>query len=232
MFPSGIFHFDVRMIQVRPIAEHFIDLAEIPDQQIELMRRLVHEHAAAFVLPTAAPRIAQVIRFVAPAEHRDDAQHGFADLALIDRAADTLAGRIKTALANGAENGFMRTRRREHGVAIRQGRRERFLDDGVDAGLGGSDRGRGVLGVRRADANGFSPASGKHFRHVGERGHVIFIGEAFCFLRGARANGDEFGFREALQRGGVQVADFSATDQGCFNFSHNESPQRYGEGNL
>src|ERR1043165_7915809 len=69
-------------------------------------------HAAAFVFPTAAPRIAPVIRVVAPAKNRRRAQNDAIEFAVLNRLMNPPAGRIKSSLGNGAENGFVRARRR------------------------------------------------------------------------------------------------------------------------
>ena len=51
---GGIFHFDVGVVQILPDAVYFIDVAHVPQQQVELMGCLVDQNAAAFALPGAA----------------------------------------------------------------------------------------------------------------------------------------------------------------------------------
>ena len=73
------------MIQVGPVAADLGDLVvHEPDEQIEHVGRLVDQYAAPFRVPFAAPGIGLVVRLVAPAIHRETAQHGPADLAGID----------------------------------------------------------------------------------------------------------------------------------------------------
>ncbi len=79
-----VLDFDVRVVEVRPAAADLVDLAHEPLQEIELVGRLVDQHAAAFAGPLAAPGIRLVIRLITPAEHRKDAERRRADLTCLD----------------------------------------------------------------------------------------------------------------------------------------------------
>jgi hypothetical protein len=46
-----VLHLDGRVVYVGPVARHLLNLAEIPEQEIQHVRGLVDEHAAALVLP-------------------------------------------------------------------------------------------------------------------------------------------------------------------------------------
>ena len=84
------------------------------------MRRLIDEHAAPFARPGAAPRIAGVILLIAPAVQRDRRQHGPADLAVVNGAADALAWLVKAALADHAQGDAALIGRGDDAVAIGQ----------------------------------------------------------------------------------------------------------------
>src|SRR3712207_8004027 len=51
------FHLDVGVVEVGPVAEQLVDGSHQPAEQIKLVRSLVHQHAAAFLVPGAAPGI-------------------------------------------------------------------------------------------------------------------------------------------------------------------------------
>src|SRR5690349_18542837 len=79
-----IFNLDVGMIQVRPVPTDLSDRAHEPLKQIQQVRRLIHQHAAALGRPLAPPRIGTVISLVAPTEHHCHAENRRADLTLVD----------------------------------------------------------------------------------------------------------------------------------------------------
>jgi hypothetical protein len=74
------------------------------------------------------------------------------------------------------------------------------------------------------DASGFSTSTATPARAAAMVGAAcsgcgVQTSSAGLFRR-ARADRDEFGFGQTLERRGVQVPDFSATDQGCSQFTH------------
>ena len=115
------------------------------------MRRLVHQHAAAFGVPAASPGVGPVIRRVAPAIHGERTEHRPADLAGVDRILHSQDRLVQPPLADHAELDRVSSRGRQHRVAVLQAGGQRLLDQHVDAGLGRVDRRLGVQRVRRAD---------------------------------------------------------------------------------
>ncbi len=132
------------MIQVGPVTAYLVDLPHEPLQKVEVVRRLVNQDAAALGVPATAPRVGLIIGSVAPAEHLEDAEHGRADLGGVDGVLHAANRLVEAALADNAEVDARPPRRGEHGITVGQGGGQRFLNQDVNAGLGGRDRGGGV----------------------------------------------------------------------------------------
>src|SRR5262245_43147355 len=117
------------MVQVGPIAGDFVDGAEKPLQQIELMWRLIDEDAATLGGPFAAPWIGAVIGFVAPAQARKRAQHRAADFSGIDCRLHALHRLKQPPLADYAEFDIGSRGAFDHRVAGGEGRSEWLFDE-------------------------------------------------------------------------------------------------------
>ena len=133
------------------------------------MRRLVDEHPAALGVPLPAPRVGGVVRGVAPTVLDEHAQRRAPDFPLINGPLHALNGFVKPALANRPECDAALAGRGEHRIAIREARRERLLDQHVNAGLRGAHRGLRVQWVRRPDDDRFGVRVAEHRGEVGER---------------------------------------------------------------
>ena len=79
------------------------------------------QHTAAFMLPTAAPRVAAIIRLVPPAKNCGGAEHRPPQLAGLNRVMNALAWRIKSSLTNRANDRPARSRGSQHRIAIGKG---------------------------------------------------------------------------------------------------------------
>ena len=168
-----ILHLDVGVVEVFPDAVHLLHFAHIPQQQVQLMGRLVHQDAAALPLPGAAPAVAVVVGAVPPAQHGHHAQDGPADLPCLDGLMDPHAGPVKTALHHGADGHMVPLPRRDDPVAVLQTGGQRLFDQDIAAVFGRGD-GRAAVGrVGRADADHIQPLCLDHLGHVGIRPHVV-----------------------------------------------------------
>ncbi len=94
----GILHFYIRMVQIVPVAEQLLNRPHKPQQQIQLMRRLIDQHPAAFAAPGPTPRIAFVISLIPPAMHRHSPQDRLSKFAFVKGLADSSAWSIKAPL--------------------------------------------------------------------------------------------------------------------------------------
>src|SRR5688500_10404749 len=146
-----IFHFDIRVIDILPHTIQFFKLAaHIPLQQVKLVRGLVYQYAATLFFPTAAPGIARIILFIAPAIHHYHAQHRRADLAAIDRFFYTAAAGIKSALAHHTQFQSAAEGHIGHGITIFECNSQWFFYQYVSAIVHGLHGGGLVRGMRRA----------------------------------------------------------------------------------
>src|SRR5579863_3099426 len=81
----GIVHLYTRMVISVPVAMQFHCGTHEPTHQVEIMRSLAHNHAAAFAGPCPAPRVGAVVGGFTPSEHGHNCEHWFAEFAGIDR---------------------------------------------------------------------------------------------------------------------------------------------------
>ena len=151
---GAVFDFDGRVIEIGPVAADLGDLVvHQPVEQVEHVGRLVDEHAAALGDPASSPGIRLIVSGVAPAIHRENAQHGPADLACIDRRLHAPDGFVPPPLADHAQ---LRagTAAAAASIASQSSRLAAigFSTSDVDAGLGRPECGLGVQRVGRADA--------------------------------------------------------------------------------
>ena len=176
------------------------------------MRRLVDEHAAAFGVPASAPRVGLVIRRVAPAIHREHAEHRTADLAGVDGGLHALHRLVPAPLADDAEFGSAGRAAASIASQSAQAGRQRFFDQHVHARTGGLDRRLGVQRVRRGDAQGLDVTL------ASIRARSLY---GFTPKRAANdvarsqvdvARGYEFGFGQRGQRLRVNLADLAAAN--------------------
>ncbi len=145
----------VRVIEVGPVAADFVDVAHQPLQEIELMRRLIDQDAAALGGPFAAPGIGLIVGGIAPAIHREHAEGGPADLACVDGSLHAQHRFVQPPLTDHAEFDPGTAGRGKHGVAIGETGSQRLFDQHVRAGLRRLDRRLGVQRMRRANHDGF-----------------------------------------------------------------------------
>ena len=147
----GVLHLDVGVVEVGRPAHQLLHLAHQPQQDVELVGRLVDQHPAALSLPRAAPGVALVVVPAAPAQDGRRAQHGPPDpagsIASFTRRTEGYQRRWETvpSFTPAAAAG------RDHPVAVRQAGGQRLLDEDVHAGAGGRHGGLRVVRVRGAD---------------------------------------------------------------------------------
>ena len=150
---------DVRVIDVRPVAEDLFGRAHAPQQEVDVVRRLVHQHAAALGVPAAAPGVPAVVGLGTP--------HLAVRLAEDDAARRagrvSSASRIRCAAGNQRRCAIVDTivpcllaASRIRSASSRR-RRQRLLDDAVDATLGGQHQRVGVQRVGRTHAHHVKP---------------------------------------------------------------------------
>ena len=100
----GVLDLDGRMIDVRPPAGEFQHLvAHHPEEEVDMMGCLIDEDAAAFGVPTSAPRVGAVVRLVSPIQHDDGRESRGANLAGGDGRLHSRDGFAPTALADDAD---------------------------------------------------------------------------------------------------------------------------------
>jgi hypothetical protein len=158
---------DEGMVEVGPVAGDLLDLAHEPAQQVELVWRLVDQHASALGRPLAAPGVGLVVGPVAPAEHREDTQHRRPDLAGVDcrlHAPDRL---VEAALTDDAQPRPRPARRGKHGVTVSEAGGQRLLDQGVYSRLGGRDYRGGMQWMGSADEHRLGPRVFEHLAEIG-----------------------------------------------------------------
>ena len=207
-----IFHLDVRMREIGPIARDLIDRPHQPLQNVQVVRRLVNQHAAAFGRPLTAPRVGPVVSLIAPAEHHHRAQNRPADLTRVHRRLHPQHGLKEAPLAHDAQLHAMPLGRRNHAVAIFEARGQRLFHQHMHAVRGGQHCRVGVQRMRRADHHRFNAGFGEHRGRVGVSAHPILGGEG----RGARAvvvaDRRELALRQIAPRRRMQVPHLAATD--------------------
>ena len=106
-------------------------------------------------------------------------------------------------------------RRGDHRVAVGEARRQRLLDQDMNAGLGRLDRRLGVQRVRRADEDGLRRRTPRASSATSVKGRAPNrAANASARSAGRVADGDEFRLGQARERRGVDLADLAAADQG------------------
>jgi len=199
------------MVERVPAAHDFIDLAHVPQQQVELVRRLVDQHAAALSCPGSPPGIGAVVGHVAPAQHVDGAQDRMTELAGVDGLLDAHGRMIEAPLAD---------RRADHAgllgggddrIAVGQRRCQRLLDGDMQAEPCRLDRVALVVGVRRADAYRLRTGPVDQFGQRVEAGHTVLGAEGRAASRPGAHRSDELAAVQRLVALGVEMPDFAAT---------------------
>ncbi len=203
------------MIEIGPVAEDLFGRTHEPQQEVDVVRRLVHQHATAFSVPAAAPGVLLVVRRVAPhLGHRLAEQQARAHLALVNRLAYALGGREPAPLGHGRNHRAVFRRCFQDAVGVLERRREWFLDDTMNAALGGQHQRIGVLGVRRADTDDVDLAG---VEHGPRRGVLVLHAPAFCKIPDAArvhvADGHQLGVvAQRRQSGRVCVGDAASAN--------------------
>ena len=170
---SRVLHLDIRVVEVLPDAVYFVHLAHVPQQQIQLMGRLVHQHAASLAFPRAAPGVAVIISLVAPTQHRHHSQHGTAQLPILDGLVDAHAGAVKTALHHRAYSDMITLLRRDDGVAVLKAGSQRLFHKHIAAAVRSRHGRTGMQWVRSTDAHHIQPRIAAHCGHIRIRLHTI-----------------------------------------------------------
>ena len=205
------------MIEVGPVAADLGDLVvHEPAQQVEHVRRLVDQHAAPLGVPLAAPGVGPVVRLVAPAIHRERAQHRPADLAGVDRLLHPPHRLVPPPLADDAELDPVLVR----AAASIASQSSRLAASGFSTrtctpASAATDRRPGVQRVRRADEDRLDAGLREHRRHVGVRPHAVprrRTPAARSRSTSQTATNSDSGKRR--ERLGVDLADLAAADQG------------------
>ena len=212
-----VFHFNVRMREVRPFARDFVDRPHQPLQNIQVMRRLVDQHAAAFGGPFAAPWVGLIVSLIAPTEHHHRTQNRLADLALVDGRFHPQHGLKEAPLADHAHLNTVPVRCGNHAVAILQARRQRLFHQHMHVMSGGQDRRGGMQRMRCANHHRFDAGFGEHRRRIRVRAHRIPRREGCGARTVLIAHRRELAFGQIAQRGGVNVPYLAAADDRCFH---------------
>ena len=185
-----------------------------PGQDVEIVKALVEEHAAALARPGGSPAPARVIRVgsepvgVDPV-HADDA----AQLARFDEKPQLLVSGFHAQLEHAAKHRLRISLvgcDQLEGVGLVGG--NGLLDHEVHAGVEGGDAEVGVLVVRRGHQDGIDRARGDERTGVGpsDQGPVgLHLG------RGRRTHGHQLAALHlaGLQVGGVVAADVAEADE-------------------
>ncbi len=74
----------IRVVKVTPETIDLIDIAHIPEHQVELVGRLVNQDSSSLVLPCPAPGIGIIVILVAPSKHSYGCKNGLPYLSVVD----------------------------------------------------------------------------------------------------------------------------------------------------
>lgn len=214
----GVLHLQLRMVQRGVVAVELFDIAHVPQEEVNLVRGLVDQHAAAFALPGAAPGIGVIVVHVAPAVHGDGAENGLADLAFVDGGADALARQIEPALADSAAKDARLMDGLDHGVAILQTRRDRLFHQNVHAAAGSFDGNGAMLRMRGADGDNLAAVGGHLFNRMVSL-YAVLGGEGRGFFKIPAVDADKITVGACCVAGGVEMADLAAADDAGFDFT-------------
>lgn len=210
-----VFDFDV--VEAAELAEAADArwFAEEPVEEIDLVRALVEERAAAFAFPGRAPAAAGVVGFGAEPIGDDpiDADD-LAEFAAVDELFDFLVTGLGAELEHGAENffGFFGGVNEAFAIGFVNG--DGFLDHGVEAALEGENAEGGVGIVGGADEDGIDGAGFDEGLAVGEDVDVFEFGG---FVGNGGGDGGEgaagdFSLREIVRVVAAHVAHADDTD--------------------
>lgn len=168
---GGDIVFDLDLMETTELAEAADALrhAEHPLEEVQVVRALVHEHAAALALPRATPAAGGVV--IIGAEPVGDFPVHAADraeLAAVDEVLHFLEGRVRAHVEHGGEDLLLVRVRGDEALAVRLVHGDGLFDEDMQAGFECLDADGGVAEVRRADQNGVDVAGVDHRIHIGE----------------------------------------------------------------
>ncbi len=223
---SRVLDLDVGVVEVVPLAVDLGRRAHQPQQQVELVRRLVDEDAAALGRPATAPRVRPVVGLVAPAQDDDVGHHRLADLARVDRPAHADDRPVPAPLAHDPDRDAGRTGRRHGPVAAPRSAANGFSTSAwAPAPRRGHDRGL-VLRVGRADRDHVQPLDAHHLLGVGVPGDAEPCAEVAGPRRVGVAHRAELRPAERRERERVGQPDLAAADEPGPKLTGHRTPPR------
>ena len=181
-----------------------------PDQQIDGMDRLIDQHAAAFVLPRAAPGPAPVVRIGPMPEGVGAGPQQPAQPAGVQGLFQAEGEPLVPALENHAQGHAGTVTRGDHRIALGGVAGHRFLAQHVHAGLGCGQRHRRVQVVRGADGDDIGLRLRQQLPVIGVPRAAVLGRERAAAVFLARGNRHKLGSRHATNGGGMDrrnVAD-------------------------
>ena len=223
---GGVIHLQLGVVEGVPHAEHFLYLAHVPQQQVQLVGRLVDQHAAALAVPGAAPGVGAVVVHAAPAQHVDRAQNGPAKLAILNRLLDPHSRAIEASLADGAACDARLVGGLNDGIAIGQRRGQRLFHRDVQAQFCRLHRILGVVGVGGADADGLHTGGVHQLLEAVKAGHAILLAKGRA-AAGPRAHcAHKLAVLQLLKASRVEMPHLAAAHHACLDFTHVHSFRR------
>ena len=151
--------------------------------QVQIMRRLVHQYTAALAFPRAPPAAAKVVgRRAHPGE---DAGHSLdaAQLPAVDQPFHRPHVRQLAVLVVDRQHAVVGPRRRDHRVRIFDLDGDRFFHQHMAAGVERVDRDRRVKRMGRDDHRHIRLGLGQHLPVVGIEGAAPLLGPLLARLR-------------------------------------------------
>ena len=142
----------------RRLRHHALDRADEPLNQIDVVRRLIHDRAAV-ELPGSAPRLGVVVLLRPLPAHGDVRHVDPAEASLVDGALQQLNRRVEPVLLDDEEMDARVVARLHQLVGLRERDRHRLLGDDVLARARRGDPLRGVQSRRRADRHDVASAA-------------------------------------------------------------------------
>ena len=185
------------------------------------MRRLIHQHSAAFTLPGAAPGIAGIISHIPPAVHVDSSQDRFPDLPLINGLPYPHGWREETPLTDRGADPVVLRSCFQNSVAVFQRRGQRLFNRYIGTAPEGFHSSLPMDGVRGTDADNIQTAFFDHGfdRRIGLC--AVFLSESLCPVRLHIIDRAQFTTVNSLISSSMEGADLPASDDPCtYSFLH------------
>jgi hypothetical protein len=212
-------------------AAHALGHAEQPLEQVQIVRALVHEHAAALALPGAAPAAGGVV--VVGAEPVGDfpvnAPH-LAELAAVDEVLDFLEGGVRAHVEHGGEDFLFVGVGGDEALTVGFVDGDGLFDQDVKPGVERLDADGGVGEVGRADEDGVDVAGADHFIDVGEGLLSLQQGGqgADALAQGGHAQSGHLAGADVMKVGFAHVAEADDAESDVFHSGRRLADQASG----